>query len=107
MSETLVCKYKEGFKARDYAPINGMVIREFRHGNYLIQLIIYCPSKVRSESLFAWASYHYDESTDTVKFIDIDTVNFDSDTDYRNQTLPSLEDLGIAFYKKLTNGSLW
>lgn len=97
--------YKEGLKASDYAPIHGMLIKEYQAEDILIQLSIYNPSRISSENVFAWAIYFIVDGNYVFK--DLQTVVFNESEEFKDQRLPEIGDLGIYFYKKLTDRRLY
>lgn len=102
---SVTCTYKEGLRACDYAPIHGMLIKEYHAEDVLIQLSLFCPSRVREESFFAWAIYLVEDGNYVFK--DLQSVIFDDNLEAVEQRLPDIGDLGISFYKKLTDRRIY
>lgn len=102
---TITSRYKEGLRACDFAPLHCMLIKEYQSDHALLQLIIYNPSRVQDENMFAWAIYLIENGSYVFK--DLEMVVFDETVDIKDQRLPNPENLAIVFYKKFTDGSLY
>lgn len=103
--KTISTMYREGFKASDYVPIHRMLVMEYVDFDVLIQLIIYSPDNVPEESIYAWAIYVVEN--DRYKFKDLQTAVFNNMEELKDQKLPPKSEIGMHFYRKLTDGSIF
>lgn len=89
--------YKKDLRAKDYIPKHGMVVLEYVDMDLILRLIIHSPNYKRSESVFAWSLYKFDESSQKHELESVEECLFDNDI------LPTKKSVGIIIYQKLTN----
>lgn len=93
--------YLEGRRASDYIPKHGMCLASYEDYDLILRLIVYTPSKLRSESFFAWSTYRLDKNTGQYHLDDTTEALFDNTKSCRAQRLPKKDELGRIIFQRL------